>query len=80
MGNLMDVGLQTANSLCEALYITVIRNGNKFQQDYIRGVAHHDLNISDSVDDFGIEILLKPDTLIFGDVTFSQDMLCDWIK
>jgi len=31
MGDLMQAGLQTVNSLCEILQITVNREGNKFQ-------------------------------------------------
>jgi len=62
------------------LYISVSRNGDQFQQDYIRGIAQHDLYMSDSADTLGTEIILKPDTVIFGDMAFSQEILCDWIK
>lgn len=80
MGDLVQAGLQTVNSLCEALHISVSRNGNKFQQDYIRGVAQHDLEISDLLHVSGTEITLKPDTAIFGDTLFSQKIICDWIE
>jgi len=80
MGDLVQAGLQTVNSLCEALQISVSRNGNKFQQDYIRGVAQHDLEISDLPHVTGTEITLKPDTAIFGDTSFSQKIICDWIE
>lgn len=80
MGDLLQAGLQTANSLCEMLHITVNRGSDQFQQDYIRGIAQHDLYISDSVITSGTEIILKPDTAIFGDTEFSQVMLCDWLK
>ena len=36
--------------------------------------------MSDSADTLGTEIILKPDTVIFGDMAFSQEILCDWIK
>lgn len=80
MGDLVQAGLQTVNSLCEALHISVSRHGYKFQQDYIRGVAQHDLEISDLLHVTGTEITLKPDTTIFGDTLFSQKIICDWIK
>lgn len=80
MGDLIQTGLQTVNSLCETLHVTVNRNGYQFQQDYIRGIAQHDLYMSDSVDASGTEIILNPDTIIFGDMAFSQEMLYDWIK
>lgn len=80
MGDLLQSGLQTVNSLCEMLHITVSRDGDQFDQDYIRGIAQHDLYISDSVLTSGTEIILKPDTAIFGDTEFSKDMICDWLK
>ena len=84
MGDLMQAGLQTVNSLCEFLQITVIRGGDMFQQNYVRGVAQHDLVVSDCVHGHGhgggTEIILKPDTAIFGDTTFSQAIICNWLK
>jgi DNA gyrase/topoisomerase IV subunit B len=80
MGDLCQAGLQTVNSLCEILHITINRNGDQFQQDYIRGIAQHDLYISDSVRTSRTEIILKPDTSIFRDKTFSQEMISDWVK
>ncbi|OGO90528.1 MAG: hypothetical protein A2Y17_01515 [Clostridiales bacterium GWF2_38_85] len=80
MGDLCQAGLQTVNSFCEILHVTVNRGGNQFQQDYIRGIAQHDLYISDSVRTSGTKIILKPDTAIFGDTAFSQEMFCDWVK
>jgi len=80
MGDLVQASLQTVNSLCEALHISVYRDGNKFQQDYVRGVAQHDLQISDLPHVTGTEIILKPDTMIFGDALFSQTIICDWIE
>jgi AraC-like DNA-binding protein len=80
MGDLLQAGLQTVNSLCEMLHIAVNNGGDQFQQDYIRGISQHDLYISDSVRTSGTEIILKPDTAIFGNTAFSQEMLCEWIK
>lgn len=80
MGDLVQSGLQTINSLCEALHICISRNGNEFQQDYIRGVAQHDLEINDLQHATGTEITLKPDTIIFGDTLFSQKIINDWIE
>lgn len=80
MGDLVQAGLQTVNSLCETLQITVNRAGDKFQQNYVRGVAQHNLTISDAACVSGTEIILKPDTALFGDTKFSQEMLYDWLK
>lgn len=80
MGDLCQANLQMVNSLCESLQITVNKNGSRFQQDYIRGIAQHDLHICDSVRTSGTEIIFKPDTVIFGDTAFYHEILCDWVK
>ena len=80
MGDLMQSGMQTVNSLCEPLHITVNRKGRQFQQDYIRGIAQHDIHMSDSMDKSGTEIILKPDTAIFGEIAFSKDVICKWLE
>lgn len=79
MGDLMQADLQTVNSLCEALQITVAREGKTFRQDYIRGIPQHELYITD-LDGFrGTEIILKPDTSIFGEDGFSCEILNEWV-
>ncbi len=80
MGDLIQAGLQTVNSLCETLQIIVIRDGNTFQQDYVRGIAQHELYINNLVGSSGTEIILKPDTSIFGNDDFSLEILNDWVK
>lgn len=80
MGDLIQSGLQTVNSLCESLQIIVKRDGNTFQQDYVRGIAQHELYINNVVGSSGTEIILKPDTSIFGNEDFSIEILNDWVK
>jgi DNA gyrase/topoisomerase IV subunit B len=60
--------------------IIVKREGNTFKQDYIRGIAQHELYISNPEGSWGTEIILKPDTSIFGSAEFSLDTLNDWVK
>lgn len=80
MGDLIQAGLQTVNSLCETLQIIVKRDGNTFQQDYVRGIAQHELYINNLVGSSGTEIILKPDTSIFGNEEFSLEILNNWVK
>ncbi len=80
MGDLIQAGLQTVNSLCEALQITVKRDGKTFQQDYIRGIAQHELYIRGLEGPSGTEIILKPDTSIFGKEDFSLEILNEWVS
>lgn len=80
MGDLVQIGMQTVNSLCDNLQITVNREVNKFQQDYIRGIAQHDLRISNTGCESGTEIIMRPDKAIFGDIVFSKQAICDWLE
>jgi AraC-like DNA-binding protein len=80
MGDLIQAGLQTVNSLCESLQIIVKRDGNTFQQDYVRGIAQHELYINNLVGSSGTEIIMKPDTSIFRNEDFSSEILKDWVK
>lgn len=80
MGDLIQAGLQTVNSLCETLQIIVKRDGNTFQQDYVRGIAQHELYINNLVGSSGTEIILKPDTSIFGNEDFSLEILNNWVN
>lgn len=80
MGDLVQAGLQTVNSLCESLKITVYRDGRKYQQDYIRGIPQHELFIDREKHASGTEIIMKPDTAIFGYGEFSEDKLRKWME
>jgi AraC-like DNA-binding protein len=80
MGDLVQVGMQTVNSLCDILQITVNRDGHKFQQDYIRGIAQHNLLFSKMYCESGTEIIMRPDIAIFGDNVFSEQMIYDWLR
>jgi AraC-like DNA-binding protein len=80
MGDLIHAGLQTVNSLCESLQINVRRDGKTFHQDYIRGIAQHELIINSLEGSSGTEIIMKPDTSIFGNDSFSLEIINNWLK
>lgn len=79
MGDFAKSNMQTVNSLCESLQVNVYRNGTWFQQDYVRGIAQHEIISSSSEHASGTEISLKPDTCIFGDKVFSVEIIKAWI-
>lgn len=79
MGDFSQKGMQIVNSLCENLQVNVFRNGTWFRQDYVRGIAQHDVIYKDSEHSPGMEIILKPDTAIFGDTLFSIEMIKNWV-
>lgn len=80
MGDFAQCSLQTVNSLCESLQVNVYRNGMWFQQDYVRGIAQHDVICKELERATGTEMILKPDKQIFGDVTFSMEVISKWVE
>ena len=67
------------NSLCENMSICVWRNGKSYSQDYINGIAQHELIIEDSSHPNGMKVTLKPNSNIFGNVLWSKEMTEDFI-
>ena len=80
MGDLVQPGMQTINSLCESLHITVNRDNRQFRQEYIRGVAQHEISMSESTGRSGTTVILKPDKAIFGETVFSRKKIIQWLK
>lgn len=80
MGDFKVSGLQAVNSLCENLQVNVYRDGMKFTQDYVRGIAQHEVVCTELEHDTGTEIILKPDSIIYGDGNFSEKIINTWIK
>lgn len=80
IGDLLQAGMQTVNSLCEFLQVTVYRENRIFRQEYVRGIAQQDLCIGDAAGQRGTEILLKPDTALFGETMFSPERIQKWVN
>lgn len=80
LGDFARCGMQTVNSLCESLQVTVYRDGMVFQQDYVRGIAQHDIVSKELEHKSGTEMILKPDRQIFGDMQFSVEVLKEWTQ
>lgn len=79
MDDFYSVGLQTVNSLCEQLSVIIYRNDKVYKQDYVRGIAQHEINCNVNVEKTGMEICLIPDMDIFGDIKFSKQRIENWI-
>ena len=82
MGDLPFDDLKLVNSICEKLTITVWRNGKIYEQDYIRGVPQHSVisKTNDSKITHGTQIVLKPDSSIFGESEFCKEKINKWIS
>lgn len=74
-----NLELNMVNSLCENMSICVWRNGRSYFQDYINGVAQHELIIENSSHQNGMKVTLKPNSKIFGDVLWSKEMIEEFI-
>ena len=80
MGDFSQCGLQAVNSLCERLQVNGYRNGKCFRQDYVRGIAQHDVICKELEHASGTEMTLKPDRLIFGETVFSTEVIREWLN
>ena len=74
-GGLHGVGVSCVNALSEHLTVTVRRNGNRYRQEYAKGVPQSDLTIIGPADDHGTTVHFKPDESIFEVHEFSYDIL-----
>ena len=79
MGDFVQLGLQTVNSLCESLQLSVYRDGICFKLDYVRGIPQHEIISEVMVHESGTEITFKPDTVIFGNTAFSIELIQEWL-
>lgn len=80
MNEVADKGLKIVNSLCESLHICVRREGYEFLQDFVRGIAQHKITVSKTDQYSGTMLILKPDSMIFGEKRLSEDIIKKWIE
>ena len=70
-----NLELNMVNSLCENMSVCVWRNGKSYSQDYISGVAQHELIVENSSYQSGMKVKLKPNSQIFGNIRWSKEMI-----
>lgn len=70
-----NLELNMVNSLCENMSVCVWRNGKSYSQDYISGVAQHELIVENSSYQSGMKVKLKPNPNIFGNILWSKEMI-----
>lgn len=75
-----SVNLNMVSSLCERMSVSVYRDGTKYTQDYIRGIAQHELCYNEQSDKRGMRIIMKPDEKIFGESHWSEKRIINWIN
>lgn len=80
MEEFKDLGLQVAGSLCEMLKVAVYKGDIVYTQEFVRGIAQHDIQCETSKHKSGMEVVLLPDREIFGKIRFSKESIEQWIE
>ncbi len=51
-----------------------------YRQDYVRGIAQHEVICMELKHESGTEMILKTDRQIFGDTVFSTEVIRRWVE
>ncbi|MDC3096301.1 DNA topoisomerase (ATP-hydrolyzing) subunit B [Alphaproteobacteria bacterium] len=74
-GGLHGVGVSVVNALSDFLLLNISRNGKKYFVKFINGNAENPLKIIGESQVTGTEIIFKPSSSIFSNVTFDFKIL-----
>jgi DNA gyrase subunit B len=79
-GGLHGVGVSVVNALSESLDLEIWRNGQVYQQSYVRGKPTGDLEVTGTTKRRGTKVTFKPDPEIFESTIFSFDVLAPRLR
>ena len=79
-GGLHGVGVSVVNALSESVALEIWRNGQVYQQRYVRGVPDHDLHVTGTTKRRGTKLTFKPDEEVFETLDFSFDTLAHRLR
>src|ERR1043166_8049894 len=79
-GGLHGVGVSVVNALSETLDLEIWRNGQVYQQSYVRGTPNGELEITGTTKRRGTKVTFKPDAQIFETLDFSFDTLAQRLR
>ncbi len=79
-GGLHGVGLSVVNALSEYVELEIKRDGRVFHQRYERGNPVTELEVVGKTKKTGTMVVFRPDPEIFGDITFSFDVLAQRLR
>ena len=79
-GGLHGVGVSVVNALSETLELEIWRNGQAYQQRYMRGVPDGDLAVTGTTTRRGTKLTFKPDAEVFETVDYSFDTLAQRLR
>src|SRR5436853_926757 len=79
-GGLHGVGVSVVNFLSELLRVEIWRDGNTYEQEYVRGVPQSRLQQTGKTRRRGTKVSFKPDTEIFTATEFNFDTLSQRLR
>ncbi len=77
---LHGVGVSVVNALSEHLEVNIKRGEKKYRQRYERGIPQTKLDVVGETKSTGTEVIFRPDSEIFKDVSFSFDVLANRLR
>ena len=79
-GGLHGVGVSVVNFLSEWLRLEIWRDGNTYEQEYVRGIPQSRLQQTGKTRRRGTKVSFKPDTQIFDVTEFNFDTLSQRLR
>jgi DNA gyrase subunit B len=79
-GGLHGVGLSVVNALSEKLHVTVLRNGQRHQMEFVRGETVEKLSVKGKAPGTGTIVRFKPDAQIFTETRFDYNILASRLR
>ncbi|MBI2344325.1 MAG: DNA topoisomerase (ATP-hydrolyzing) subunit B [Deltaproteobacteria bacterium] len=79
-GGLHGVGVSCVNALSELLRLEIRRDGQVYQQEYVRGVPKAALKAVGKSKHAGTKITFKPDPKVFETLVYSFDILSQRLR
>jgi DNA gyrase subunit B len=79
-GGLHGVGVSVVNFLSEWLRLEIWRDGNTYEQEYVRGIPQSRLQQTGKTRKRGTKVSFKPDTQIFDVTDFNFDTLSQRLR
>ncbi|MDQ1239034.1 MAG: gyrase subunit [Thermodesulfobacteriota bacterium] len=79
-GGLHGVGASVVNALSESMIVVIERDGYRYTQEFARGKPKGGLKKDGETQDTGTTVVFRPDSIVFGQTTFSSELVRDRLR